>query len=96
LGKPELELEKEVQTLRNWLEKQTPDLEVPVRGVVVFTHPNAELQLDDPPVTVLRPKQLKGWLRRAGKLPPLPKETFHRLTQLLDTAVQVGDSEEDE
>jgi hypothetical protein len=96
LGKPDLELEREIQTLRDWLEKQKPDLEVPVRGVVVFTHPNAELQVNDAPVTVLRPKQLKGWLRKAGKLPPLSNETSDGLIQLLDTAAQVGDSEEDE
>ena len=96
LGKPELELERETQALRDWLEKKTPDLDVPVRGVVLFTHPNAELQLDAPPVTVLRPKQLKGWLRRAGKLPPLSKETSNGLTQLLDTAAPAGDSKVDE
>jgi len=96
LGRPELELEKEVQTLQNWLHKQAADLQVPVRGVVVFTHANAELQLNDPPVTVLLSKQLKGWLRKAGRLPTLPKETSDRLAQLLDQVTQVDATEVDE
>jgi hypothetical protein len=64
-----------------------------VRGAVVFTHPNAELELDDPPVPVMLPQQLKGWLRRAGKLPPLPKEAMTRLAQVLDEAAGVDEAD---
>ena len=96
LGKPEQELEREAQTLRDWLQQQAPDLEVPVRGVVLFTNPKASVTIDDPPIPALSPKQLKGWLRKAGKLPPLPKETLARLAMLMDEAAQVGDSEDEE
>lgn len=91
LGKPDQELERETQKLREWLREQAPDLQVPVRGTIVFTHPKAELELDNPPVSVMVPKQLKGWLRRAGKLPPLPKEKLTMLTRLLDEAAQVDE-----
>ena len=96
LGKPEEELERETQTLRDWLQQQAPDLEVPVRGLVLFTNPKAVIDLDNPPVPVLSPKQLKSWLRKAGKLPPLPKETLDRLATLMDEAAQVSDSEDEE
>jgi hypothetical protein len=96
LGRPELELEREAQQMRNWLQKQAPDLEVPVRGVVVFTHPKAELQLDDPPVPAMSPKQLKGWLRKAGKLSPLPESMVTRLTEILNEAAQVSEVQVDE
>jgi hypothetical protein len=96
LGKPEQELERETQTLRDWLQRQAPDLEVPVRGVVLFTSPKAVIDLDDPPVTALSPKQLKSWLRKAGKLPSLPKETLARLATLLDEAAQVSDGEDED
>ncbi len=94
LGKPHLEAESEVQSLRDWLAAQAPALEVPVRGVVVFTHPKAELALDDPPVPALAPRQLKGWLRKAGRLAPLPSATLARLNQVLDEAAQVGEEED--
>ncbi len=93
LGKPDSELEGETQTLQNWLQKKAPDLEIPVRGVVVFTHPKAELRLDNPPVPAMAPKQLKGWLRKAGRLPALPDETLTRLTQVMDDAAKVSENE---
>jgi hypothetical protein len=96
LGKPDRELKSEAQTMRDWLQERAPDLEVPVRGIVVFTHPDAELELDNPPVTALSPKQLKGWLRGAGKLDPLPAEEQAQLTEVLDEATQVDDSTAEE
>lgn len=96
LGKPDRELEHEIQKIQDWLQKQARDLEVPVRGAVVFTHPNVELQLDDPPVPAMLPKQLKGWLRKSGKLPSLADETFDELKQLLNEAAEVGESEAEE
>jgi hypothetical protein len=96
LGNPEQELERTVGDMQNWLKKQAPDLEVPVRGVVVFTHPKADLHLNEPPIPAMAPKQLKGWLRRAGKLPPLSSATLDQLTQCLNEAAQVEDDQEDE
>lgn len=96
LGKPDLEAGHDVETMQGWLQKQATDLEVPVRAVVVFTSPKAELKLEDPLVDVMTPKQLKGWLRKAGKLPPLPREEQARLAEVLDEAAQVGDGETDE
>jgi hypothetical protein len=96
LGKPDLEAEGEIQALQHWLQKQVPDLDVPVRAVVVFTHPNAQLQLDEPPVPAMAPKPLKGWLRKAGKLSPLPNETLAELARLLDDAAGVADIEDDD
>jgi hypothetical protein len=94
LGKPEQEVGGEVQALREWLEAQAPDLDVPVRGVVVFTHPKAELALDTPPVPAMTPKQLKGWLRRAGKRTALSKETLARLAQVLNEAAHIGEDKD--
>lgn len=96
LGKPDVEAEGEAETMRNWLQKQASDLQVPVRGIVVFTSPKAELDLEDPPVPAMTSKQLKGWLRKAAKLRPLPKEEQVRLTELVDEAAEVGDSKADE
>ena len=91
LGKPEMEVQAEEETMRDWLHRRAPELEVPVRAVIVFTHPNADLQLQDPPVPALAPKQLKGWLRKAGKLPLLSNEDQARLAEFLDEAAQVSD-----
>ena len=96
LGKPDREVEIDVQTMQDWLQKQGDDQEVPVRGVVVFTNPKAELHLDSPPVDAMSAKPLKGWLRKAGRLPPLSQEDQARLAELLDEVVPVGERKADE
>jgi hypothetical protein len=96
LGKPDRELEHEVQVMQDWLQDQAPDLDAPVRGVVVFTNPKADLQLGDPPVPAMPAKQLKGWLRKAGKLPQLPDETFDRLKERLNEEADVGEDQDEE
>jgi hypothetical protein len=90
LGRPEQEVELEVETLKNWLQEQAPDLDVPVRGVVVFTQ--ADLQTpDEPPAPAMAPKQIKGWLRKAGKLPTLPKQQLAQLTRVLNEAILIDE-----
>ena len=96
LGKPDREVDLDIQTMQDWLQKQGDDQEVPVRGVVVFTSPKASLQLDNPPVDAVSAKQLTGWLRKIGRLPPLSKEDQGRLAELLDQEVPGGESEADE
>jgi hypothetical protein len=95
LGNPTLELEKETDRMRQWLQKLAPNLEIPVRGVVIFTHPKAELELDNPPVPALLPKQLKNWLRKGNRLPPLPGEAFNQLSELLNEAAGVSETAEE-
>jgi hypothetical protein len=95
LGKPDVEAAVEAQKMHDWLQKQVADLQVPVRGVVVFTNPKAELKLESSSVPAIMSKQLKGWLRRAGKLPPLPKDDQMRLAELVDEAAQIDDYGED-
>jgi hypothetical protein len=94
IGKPDEEAAHQVQNLENWLQEQAPDLEVPVRAVVAFTHPQAELQLDNPPLPAMSADNVKNWLRRSGKLHPLPKETFERLSEVLDEAAGVDEQED--
>jgi hypothetical protein len=95
LGRPEQELEQEVQAMEEWLHKQDSELEVPVRGLVVFTHPNVDLQVGNTPIPALLPKQIKGWLRKSDKLSPLPDETFEQLKQLLNEGAGVSDEQSD-
>ena len=79
--------------MQEWLQERAPDLNVPVRGVLVFN--KAQLTLDDdPPVPTMAPKQVKGWLRKAGRRPSLPKKTLKRLAQVLDETIPV-DEEQD-
>ncbi len=83
LGDPDLEAERQVRKLERWLNQRLPDVEVPVRGAIVFVNPDVALEADASPVPAFYGKKVKAWLRGPGKLKPLPDPTYHRLTGVL-------------
>jgi hypothetical protein len=72
MGNPARTAQMEADAVARLLQKQVPDVDVPLTPVVVFTDPSAELDVAETPVPVIHVKQLKEWLRsadaRAGKL----------------------------
>lgn len=83
IGLPDFEAERQAARLRRWLARQLPDVEVPVRGVVVFVHPSVTLEADESPVPALLGRKLKAWLRGPGRLKPLPEAVRHRLEEIV-------------
>ena len=78
VGRPDRLTGAEVESLQAFLEKQLPQgITVPVRGIIVFTHPDVQLDAKNTTVPTLRSPELKRWLRRmlgmrTGKQQPLP------------------------
>jgi hypothetical protein len=64
LGDPVQQLEWEKSAMEELIAKHFPDAEVPIHGVIVFTHPDVVLQLDGVPVDVIHVKKLKSYMRR--------------------------------
>jgi hypothetical protein len=65
----------EVETLKDLLEKKLPEgIGVPVRGIIIFTHPEVRLDAKNTPVPSLRSPELKRWLRRNAVYPKLSPE----------------------
>lgn len=89
LGDPLKEAGQMAQAVAEWIEKALPELDVPVRGVVVFTHVQANLTLDDEDAPVMTYKQIKTWLRKTGKQTALPKETLAQLQAFLAQAANL-------
>lgn len=80
LGRPEQMAQVEIEDLQRFLRKRLPEgVEIPVRGVILFVHPDVVLEVENPPMPVFRTPELKRWLRKEGRRPNLPQET---LTQL--------------
>ncbi|MBM4464402.1 MAG: NERD domain-containing protein [Chloroflexi bacterium] len=70
LGNPSREVQSEVEKLSRFLAQRLSDDNVPVEGVVVFTNPEVDLQIETPPVPVLDGRQFKLFLRDlSGKRP---------------------------
>ncbi len=70
LGNPTRELEQAVELARADLEAAGfSEDEVPISGAVVFTSPDAQLDLEDCPITALTAKQLEAWASRHRPAP---------------------------
>lgn len=83
VGAPEADAGRQARKMEQWLSKQLPDAEVPVRPVVLFVNPDVTLEVDDPPVPTFHGKKVKAWLRGPGKLKPLPPAVQSQLAQAL-------------
>ncbi len=89
LGRPERQLQPLVEDMETYLNERLPaDVDVPVRGIVIFINPEVQVDVDDAPVTALRDAELKAWLRNSGRRSRLPAET----RQAVAEALGVGES----
>ncbi|MBN1178007.1 MAG: NERD domain-containing protein [Anaerolineae bacterium] len=97
IGQPEQDVARQISRMSDYLQKHLPDLEVPLRGVVLFTNPDAEIDVQDPPVAVFYGKKLKGWLRGPGQGKPVSGEVARALANHFATVgPPVESTEEDE
>jgi hypothetical protein len=72
LGRPDLEMEGEVSTLKKYLSKQMDEAEIPeINAVMIFTNDAVEIDAEDAPVPALKPKQLKEFIRQKAKGKPI-------------------------
>ena len=93
LGNPTAELELEMQRLSKFIAEKQPELDPTIRGAVVFANPRVELVLNEPTAPVLKPKQLKPYLRRPLKDNGYLKGDERRmLVELFDQIVEEAES----
>ncbi len=83
LGVPEAEVEYELRQMARYLSKILPDVSVPMRGVVLFTHPDVKLEVKDPPVPTLLARKFKDWLRGPGAAKAMPVAVRRQLEAAL-------------
>lgn len=72
----------EVDALTRYVAKHAPEAHVTATPVVVFVHPNAQLDIQSSNVPVVHAKQLKDWLRGPGKAKGLSAQTRAQLVTL--------------
>ena len=92
LGRPDRLVQAEVEVIERDLRKELPDgIEIPVRGVVLFTHPDVVVHIDDDglPVRALRATELKRWLRKNPLKPTLDDTAREALQEVV--AVDLGE-----
>ena len=72
IGRPDLDTEHEISSLKKYLAKQMDESDIPeIKPLIVFTSDEIEIDADDAPVPTLKAKQLKDFMRQKGKEKPL-------------------------
>ncbi|MCS7062135.1 MAG: hypothetical protein RMN25_13355 [Anaerolineae bacterium] len=83
LGDPGLEAVEAQQAIAKILAEKAPNLKIPLRAVIVFTHPKVELDVEPGPTAVVRAGELKDFLRGAGKWKELPNSIQRQMRAAL-------------
>lgn len=83
MGRPDLEAQADLDTMRNALKKSLGDDLPPLYAALLFYDPRAEIQADDAPIGTMKLDQLKDFLRKRAKENPLPPEQVKRILDVL-------------
>jgi len=84
LGRPDLEIAADLESLRNALKKTLGEENLPpLHAALVFYDPRAELQAEEAPLPTLKIQNLKEHLRKAAKQNPLSAAQVQTITQAL-------------
>jgi hypothetical protein len=72
LGRPDIEIDNEVNKIRKHLAKQLEESEIPeIKPLIVFTNDEVDIQADDAPVPTMKLKQIKDYIRQKAKEKPI-------------------------
>jgi hypothetical protein len=86
LGRPELDAENEVLTLKKYFAKKLDESDIPeIKPILVFTTDEVELDAGDSPIAAMKLKQLKEFMRQGGKNRALSIEQIKKLTDVLES-----------
>lgn len=87
LGRPDLEIQHELETLEKYLHKLLPDDELPaLQAALILTHENVEIMIDEgtePPVPTLPVGKLKDYLRKFAKGKPISLDKVQEIQRLI-------------
>ena len=85
VGSPDQDIEAQKEKLRTLLAQGDGFAEVPMDGAALFLNPQIELQITDPVIPVLKPEQVKDYVRARVKEARVPNATQKSLVDFLAT-----------
>ena len=84
IGRPDLELEGQIDSLKKYFSKKMESEEVPeIKGMVVFTSDQVEIEDADAPIPALQIKKLKDFMRQKSKEQSLGSSMLQKITAVL-------------
>ncbi len=88
LGRPDLEMKADIESLTDFFKKNLGEENLPeINSMMVFTDDRAELEPNDSPIPMLRLKEMKEFLRKAAKAKGLSAPDVKRLTDIFPEGV---------
>ncbi|MFQ6002077.1 MAG: nuclease-related domain-containing protein [Anaerolineae bacterium] len=86
LGNPTKETRREMERLTEYIAQRLPGEEVEVKGMIVFTHPQVQLEARGATLPTMRLRGLKSYLRKAAHGGEMPEEIRKELVRIFDEA----------
>jgi hypothetical protein len=84
LGRPDIEIESDTESMKKFLSKELGEENVPpINAVLVFSDERAELKIEDAPHPAMKIGELKEFLRKTVKSAPLPTSVYKRIQEAL-------------
>jgi len=72
LGRPDIEIDNEVNALKKYFVKQMDEPQIPeIKPLIVFTNDEVELNAEATPVPAMKLKQVKDFIRQKAKEKPI-------------------------
>jgi hypothetical protein len=85
LGRPDIEIDNEIRSLKKYLLKHMDDSELPeINALMVFTSDDLEIDAEGSPVPAMKLKQLKDFIRQRAKEKKVPAETLNKLKTIFE------------
>ncbi|MBG7609756.1 MAG: hypothetical protein IZT55_02705 [Anaerolineae bacterium] len=85
LGRPDIEIKSEIDSLNRYFVNKMPDQEIPkVQAALLFSHPKVNILVENAPSPTLLPKQLKDHLRKEAKTKPISSEMLKTIQLLFE------------
>ena len=84
IGRPDLELDNQIEALKKYFAKKMEGDEVPeIKGILVFTSDQVEIDDTDAPISALLIKKLKDFMRQKSKEQSLGSLMLQKITDAL-------------
>jgi len=90
LGRPDMEVGAEIDTVQKFLKKCMPEAEPPaIQAALLFTDERVELNVDDAPTPTLKVKELKELIRKAAKGKPISSARVKEIQEAVNQKVKL-------
>lgn len=81
LGRPEMEINGEIDGITRFLKERLPDMELPeIQAALLFTNENTVVEADNAPIPTMQIKKLKELIRKTAKGKTLSAETISEIS----------------